>query len=220
MAVAQRVTIQHGTFTLPTGVKLGYTLWRPPGYDRHRARKYPLVLGNTFYGKGEALYQRSSQGPPWAPALAQCGAYVFVVRRSSWMGGIEKWSDNVLGAYKMLCQNLAFDRNQVYLFGASAETSYLNDFCVKHSDLFRGVMLLNPGRLVEVANLPRGKPAPKILISSGQLEGRGPSLKKYQEEAVRHGVAVEYLAPGWDALGPVPPRRGRAHPGHGPVRFR
>ena len=187
------MTVQHGTFTLATGVKLGYTLWRPPGYNRHRARKYPLVLGNTYYGRGEALYQRSLQGPPWAPALAQCGAYVFVVRRASWMGGIEKWADNVLGAYQMLTQNLAFDRDQVYLFGASAETSYLNDFCLKHPDLYRGVMLLNPGRLIELSALPRGKPAPKILISSGELEGRGPSLMRYQEEAVRYGVAVEYL---------------------------
>ena len=168
LAVAQRVTIQHGTFTLPTGVKLGYTLWRPPGYDRHRHRKYPLVLGNTFYGKGEALYQRSSQGPPWAPALAQCGAYVFVVRRASWMGGIEKWADNVLGAYQMLSHNLAFDRDQVYIFGASAETIFLNDFCVKHPDLFRGVMLLNPSRLIDVKSLPRSQPAPKLLISVGE----------------------------------------------------
>jgi hypothetical protein len=190
---ARRVDAQHGTFTLPSGRKVGYYLYLPAGFNRHSARKYPLLIGCTAFGIANRLFQNRPHGPLWAQAVADCGAYVVIVDRQYWFKGIEQWGENVMGGYELLVKNPTIDRQRVFLFAASAETKYLSEVMVGHPSLWRGALLLNPTALPELSGLPRGQPGPRMLMSLGELEHGEERMKRYQQEALRYGAPVEFV---------------------------
>lgn len=193
-SLATRIEELHGTLTLTNGRRLDYYVYPPAGFQQGDRKKYPLVLGNTLFVNGDPLYQGKTYGPLWVQALANGGAFVVVVDRRTWLGGIEQWSENILGIYQGVIQNPAVDMQRVFLFAASAETQYLSELLSKQSGLWKGVMLLNPGSLPDLSKLPPTQTVPKCLISLGALEGRNEQLKRYKTEAINHGMQVEYLA--------------------------
>ena len=177
---AKRLDAQQSFLTLGPGHRVGFYLYLPAGFDRHKNRKHPLVIGDTVYGAADRLYQNRPHGPSWAPAIANCGAYVVIVNRSSWMGGIQNWGENVMAVYDFLIKDPSIDRNRVFLYGASAETQYLSQLIVKKPGLWAGALLLNPGALPDLAALPLNQSAPRLLLSCGELERREESLKRYR----------------------------------------
>lgn len=193
-AFATRIAELHGTLTLTNGRRLDYYLYPPAGFRQGDGKKYPLVLGNTMFVNGDPLYQGKTYGPLWVQALASGGAFVAVVDRRTWFGGIEQWGENILGIYQGMVQNPAVDKQRVFLFASSAETQYLSELLSQQSRLWKGVMLLNPSSLPDLSKLPPTQTVPKCLISLGALEGRNEQLKRYKTEAINHGMQVEYLA--------------------------
>ncbi len=191
--LARRVEAQHGTLALPSRRRLDYYLFRPPDCVRREHKKYPVLIGDTVFVEKEPLYQNRPRGPLWAQAIADCGAFVVIVNRATWWGGIEHWEEDVMGLREHLARSARIDTQRMFLFGASAETSYVNQVVAKHPELWRGVILLNPGALMELPTLARGKPVPRMLISLGELEQGEKRTAQFQADAARCGMPVEYI---------------------------
>jgi hypothetical protein len=186
---AKDVDPLYGSVELASGHKLNYLLYMPANFDRHK--KYPLVIGCTPFWN---IKSHRPGDRPWLPGIvASCGAFVVSVDRAGWFDGIEQWGENVTDVYQRLIQNPCIDKNQVFLFGASAETQYLSELMSKSPGLWKGAILLNPGQLPDFSNSPLFQQRPKILISAGSEEHEDERLKKYQLDALKSGVMVEYI---------------------------
>ena len=177
----------RGSIKLPSGRSVDCIICPPGNFDRHK--KYPLVLGDTVLT--EPLY--NNEGRLWMPGIATCGAYVVIINRATWLGGIEQWEDNVVGVYKTLAQDPCIDTGQVYLFGISIETKYMDEFMAKSPKPWKGAILLNPIDLPDFSQSPPFQPRPKILISSGSEEHQEARIKMYQADALNYGAVVEYI---------------------------
>jgi hypothetical protein len=186
---AQLETRSGATLTLPSGGRLNYDIFPPVHAYEHPHRKYPLIIGNTQFG----VTMRGVHGRLWIPAMAACDAYVIVVNRVDWWQGLDRWSDNVRAVYNEATKTLPIDKGQVFLFGASAETTYMTPLITNSPALWKGVLFLNPTGLPDFSSAPPGLPRPRILISAGGLERGDARFKKYQDDALRWGVAVEYI---------------------------
>ncbi len=182
----------HGTATV-NGRKLDYYLYRPVGVTS-RWKKYPLVIGNTVLV--DAQYQQNPNGPLWAQALANCGAYVVIVDRRNWAGKeVAQWPENVIDIYDYLATNhtVNVDWNQVFLFASGSETPELNNLIIQRPELWKGAIFLKVSGSPDFSKLPQNKLAPKILISGGEIVGQAEKFKQYQENAVSFGVFVDYI---------------------------
>jgi F5/8 type C domain len=170
-----------------------YTVYLPADFYKHRHRKYPLVLGDTDFG----FAMRGEYGRMWAPSIAACNAFVIIVNRPDWFNRIDKWGEDVTTALERFSSCLPIDTHRVYLFGVSAETTPISEF-LKHSpERWRGVMLLNPTGLPDLAGTSSFRQMPKLLISVGGLEGLDERLKTYQAAALKEGMIVNLvIAPG------------------------
>ncbi len=191
--VIKRSDPVHGIATV-NGRKLEYYLYRPIGVTNHDKKKHSLVIGNTVFV--DAQYQQNPDGPLWAQALANCGAYVVIVDRRNWAGKeVAQWPENVMDIYDYLATNhtVNVDWNQVFLFASGSETPELNNLITQRPELWKGAIFLNASGLPDFHKLPRSKPAPKILISVGELVGQAEEFKQYQENALGFGVVVEYI---------------------------
>jgi hypothetical protein len=129
--------------------------------------------------------------------VAACDAFVVIVNRSDWWKGLESWGDEVAAAYDDLSRKLPIDKNRVFLFGASAETTYISQFVSNSPVRWAGVILLNPTGLPDLPKLPMSGPKPRFLLSAGGMEGNEKRLKEFQQQAVEHGVMVDVvISPG------------------------
>jgi hypothetical protein len=175
-------------FSVGLKPRVNCLVYPPPKIDPQK--KYPLVITDT-------LTYDAIHGPMFQSGLADCGAYVAIVERTSWNGGIGQWETNVLSLYQKLKQDPAIDTSRIYLYAASAETYYLSDLVEKTPGLWRGIILLNPSRLPDFSKSSLSQTRPKILISVGSEERAAERLKRYQANALQWGVVVDYLiAPG------------------------
>ncbi len=166
-----------------------YTVYLPVDFNPHSHRKYPLIIGATDFG----AVKDGAHGRLWVPAMAACDAYVVIVNRGGWWNGLDQWGDDVTTAYQQLSPYLHIDKNRVFLFGASAETSYMSDFMAKSPGLWAGAILLNPGGLPDFSKSPLFQQRPRILISAGGNEHEEDRLKKYQADALKSGVLVDVI---------------------------
>ncbi|HWC60424.1 MAG TPA: LamG-like jellyroll fold domain-containing protein [Verrucomicrobiae bacterium] len=169
------------------GTNLTCAVFRPANFNPHR--KYPLVIGDTRF----IVALNGVHGRQWVPCVAAGGAYVVIVERRGWWIGIDDWGKDVLTAYDALKQDLNIDTSQVFLFGSSAETQHMGELMTKSPQLWKGVILLNPAGVPEWNGAPFFQSRPKILISAGTDENNENELKRYQQEALTHGVQVEYV---------------------------
>jgi hypothetical protein len=177
----------RGSIKLPSGRSVDCIICPPGNFDRRK--KYPLVLGDTVLA--EPLY--NNEGRLWMPGIATCGAYVVIINRATWLGGVEQWGQNVMGVYQSLARDPCIDTGRVYLFAISVETKYMSDFMAKSPGPWKGAILLNPTTLPDFSQSPPFQPRPKILISSGSEEHQEARLKKYQADALNYGGVVEYI---------------------------
>jgi len=170
-----------------------YTIYLPADFYRHPHRKYPLVIGDTDFGFAAS----GAYGRMWAPAVASCNAFVVIVNRKDWFGGLDQWGERVAAAVDELSVRLPIDQDRMFLFGVSAETTYLGKFLNQSAPRWRGAILLNPSGLPELSGTSTFQPMPKILISAGELEGREKELKEFQQKMLNSGVLVDLaIAPG------------------------
>jgi len=190
---ARHVQALHDTLTLTNGRTVDYYLYPPVNLNLQQHKKYPLVIGDTMYQIPDSEHQYRLNGPLWAEAVACCDAYVMIVNRPTWKTGLNEWGENIMEAYKYLAVNQAIDTSHVFLFGVSAETSPLRKLAQERPELWKGLLLLNPVALPQINAMPPGKPAPKILISSGQAEKREDLFNRYQADAGQNGVLVNVL---------------------------
>jgi len=157
------------------------------------------VIGNTVFV--DSQYQQNPDGPLWAQALANCGAYVVIVDRRGWAGKeIGQWSLNIMDIYDYLTKDptVNVDWNRVFLFASGSEKQQLGQLIIQRPELWKGAMFLAPSALPDFLKMPRGKPAPKILISlagfeSGEGQGLEEQITQYQETALTYGVVVDYI---------------------------
>ena len=184
---AQEVTTLQKNMKLPGG-NATVTIYRPANFNPHK--KYPLMIGDT-------VISASINGPPFLKGVAACGETVAVVERPYWAGGIEQWAENVQGLYDQMKNDPSVDTSRVYLFAVSAETHYLCEMMATNSASWRGVLLLTPGQLPDLSQLPRFQLRPKILLDSGGEEHEEDRFREYQLDALSSGVLVEfYTYPG------------------------
>jgi hypothetical protein len=186
-AYARRIDAFHGF----SAHWMDYYLYPPADFNRHKNKKYPLVIGDTLFKRTDPEYQNRTHGPLWAPMLANSGAFVVIVERDRWVEGCDQLGNRIMSVYEQLAKNPMIDTNRVFLFGTSMETVYLSKLVENKPGLWAGAILLNPSQLPNLANLPSGKPVPKILISAGSAEGKE-RFKSYQKNAGQRGIPVEF----------------------------
>jgi hypothetical protein len=192
---AKREVRSHHSIQLPSGKTVAFDIFSPANLDRQsngkflHHNKYPMVIGNSVFGGG----MLGGHGWLWVPAMTAGNAYVVIVKRENWLEGIEQWGDNVTAVYNHVTDTLPIDKNQVFLFGASAETAYLGELMAKSPELWKGAILLNPGGLPDFSNSPADQLRPRILISAGARELEEATLKQYQESTLKSGLLVDYL---------------------------
>ncbi len=171
-----------------------YTVYMPVDYKLHPHRKYPLILGDTDFG----VVNNGAHGRLWVPAMAACGAYVVIANRGGWWNNLDKWGETVTTAYQRMSSLVSIDKSRIFVFGASAETTYISEFLTNSAVPCRGVILLNPTGLPDFSNLSPLQSRPKIFISAGELEQMDEKFKQYQKDALRYsGSLVDVvIAPG------------------------
>jgi hypothetical protein len=184
-----RVDHLNKSVQLPSGDILDYDIFMPNDFYKHPHRKYPLVIGDTYFGN----IVNGAHGRLWVPAIAACDAYVVIVNRRNWNDGIQQWGDDVMAVYNQLLENrLGIDKHRVFLFGVSAETEYVSEFATKSPGLWRGILFLNPTGLPDFSRSPKKQQRPGILISAGSEEHEEDRFKKYQADALMSGALVEF----------------------------
>jgi hypothetical protein len=186
---ASRRNHTSGTVHLPSGGDLNYDIFQPAHFNRRVNHKFPLVIGDTYFGN----VVNGAHGRLWVPALAAGDAYVVIVNRRDWAAGIDQWGDDVMAAYRQLLDNPNIDQNRVFLFGVSAETQYLSKFVAEFPGLWTGVILLNPTGLPDFSQSPPFQPRPRMLLSAGGEEGEENRFKRFQADALKSGVLVDYI---------------------------
>jgi hypothetical protein len=172
---------------LPSGRTVNCTVFPPTDFDPHK--KYPLLLGDTMF----VTTFNGDHGRLWIPAISTCGAYVVFAERDDWWGGMEQWEENIKGVYHALAKDPCIDRQRVFLFASSAETQYLS-ICLEDSpSLWKGAIFLNPTILPYFSKSLPFQSRPKILISTGGDEQEDDRFKRFQAEALKSGVMVDYV---------------------------
>lgn len=170
--------------------KLHYYLYRPTHFDRHK--RYPVLLGDTLFG--QLAYQRDFDGPSWAEAMANCGAYVVIVAREQWvLSDDQEWGRSVLALFDELKRDPTVDADQIFLYGVSVETVYLSKLLAQQPEPWKGVLLLNPSALPDLSAMEPDRRLPQMLISAGKEEHRSEEYKRFQKEASRRGMKVEVV---------------------------
>ena len=165
--------------TLPSGRVVDCTIFPPANFNRHK--KYPLLIADSAWAVNEWKVPET------------CGAYVAVTHRAGWWEGIEQIDENILGAYNHLIQKPNIDVRRVYPCITSAETWYFNKMLTNTPGLWNGVILVQAVVLPDFSGVPPFQSRPRILITAGGREHKEDWLKKYQQDALSHGVVVEYF---------------------------
>jgi len=193
-AEAKHEHFNGATLRLPSGETIHYVVFPPDDASKYPHRKRPLVLGDTIVNND----LRAARGRIWVPALNASGAYVVIVTRGSWWGGIEQWGHNVRALYDQAVKTLPIDKSRVFLFGTSAEAGNTDDLIAQSPGLWRGVIYINPaGPLPDFSKASLLEQRPRIYLSAGALEGEDASFKHDQEKALQSGAIVQYvIAPG------------------------
>jgi hypothetical protein len=163
-------------FTNSNGKQKRCLLW-PPSHIAV-GKKYPLIIGQQPYAWWQACPQIAANG----------GCYFALVDRPSWFEDLENWEDEVMKVYGLMAKNPNVDTNQVFLYGMSAETSYVSNLLSEKPDLWRGAILFNP----------TGTPDPSAIRISSMLilDGTddGDAIKRwtdYQNKAALEGITVK-----------------------------
>jgi hypothetical protein len=158
-----------GSLILPSGRNISFSISLPVHLDRRRSRRFPLIIS------GEYLSGYSSM-------FANCDVIHVYEGRKGWeKADNQEWETNTWALYNYLAASPFVDKNQVYLGAASRESYLLNDLLIQHPNSWKGVLLLNPTELPDVAVLASAWHPPKIFISAGteEADGNENGIKKF-----------------------------------------
>ena len=113
-----------------------------------------------------------------------------MVTRPFWRNQhIENWGADAMAMYEVLAKNPNVDTNRIFLWGRSMETGYLCQLLAEKPNLWKGVILFDPGGLPDLEGL-RGK---KLFIITGNDADNAKYLKKYQDQAAAAGVSLTLI---------------------------
>jgi hypothetical protein len=154
-----------------------YHLWTPePTMFR---KKFPVIIGQTPYA-----------WTPYPHVAVQAGFCFVTVDRPSWHTDLDQWADDVMGVYKNLKSHPRVDVSKAYLYGRSAETSYLSSLAAQTQQLWKGALLFSPGMLPDLHQCR----FPKMFVDVGERDHNTlQRLTKFQAEAAVLGVPVRVL---------------------------
>jgi hypothetical protein len=185
---ARYVTPQWGETTDHFNRPVGYSLWPPRGLVA--GKKYPLIIGQTV--NGETLgYQQ---------VVANSGCFFAMANRPYWLGKkLLDWPADVSALFQLMARNPNVDTQRVFLWGRSAETSFLGRLLEEQPQSWSGVILFDPSGLPDVKKLR----VSKMLIITGRDAGNARRLVDYQAQAARAGISVKLILQ--DRTGHYPP---------------
>lgn len=171
---------------------LDYYIYQPAHFDRNK--KYPVLIGCTpFYLLNQNSYQlnfNNANGANWLAAVAAGEAYVVIINRATWDGGIENFENNVMALHEQLIIEPTIDKDRFFLFGISAETQYMSRLIERRPELWKGCLFLSPSGLPDLSKISPGSRLPKMLVSAGADEQRSQQFAKFQKAACARGIAV------------------------------
>jgi dienelactone hydrolase len=155
----------------------GYSLWSPAALSPQK--KYPVIITQTV-----------NEWLPCTQTAANLGCYFAMVTRPFWRNQhIENWGADAMAMYEVLAKNPNVDTNRIFLWGRSMETGYLCQLLAEKPNLWKGVILFDPGGLPDLEGL-RGK---KLFIITGNDADNAKYLKKYQDQAAAAGVSLTLI---------------------------
>ena len=165
------------------GHRLGYDLYRPVNFNW--GKKYPMLIGDTVFG--QFAYQRDFDGPSWAEAMANCGAYVVIVERKDWLPkDDQEWSRGVMALYDQLKGDPTVDRGRVFLYGASLEPATCRGWLNRGPGFGKGCCCSIRACCRTFRTSKRGD-VPHFLISAGKEEGETERFRKVPSRGLRSG---------------------------------
>jgi hypothetical protein len=185
---AKAAQVYNVSIQLPSGHVVTLVVFPPANFNPHK--KYPLVLGDTMF----VVALGGSHVRCWVPTVSSCGAFVVFINRGDWWQGIDQWEPDIMGLYHCLANDPCIDRQQVFLFATTAETTYLSRCLEEYPGLWKGAILMGPGQLPHFSKSSPLQSRPRILISTGsQYEYNDDEFKQYQAESLKSGAQVEYV---------------------------
>ena len=161
------------------GKTVNYHLWSP--VEKSPRKKYPLIVCQTYY-----------RWMPEAQAVANSGGYFAIAERPTFFSKeSEDFSQDVLSVYRAVARSERIDSERVYLWGSSAEGSYVSQSMLEQPDVWKGAFL--EGALGPTPELIKG-PVSEFTIILGELdEDRVKLATKYVDDAARTGVPVRVV---------------------------
>jgi dipeptidyl aminopeptidase/acylaminoacyl peptidase len=183
--------VQLGQFRLPTGRLVRFRLLLPDNLDRTSGSKHSLVIHGSR-ALGDTSTSETAHIALWNQALTHRGAFVASVLRNDWLDLDHQAANDMLAVYEHLTQRPDIDAAHVFLYGSSAETTFISPFVEAHPELWAGVMLLDGSQLIDLSKLPPGQRCPPVLLSFGTSKNANPSAHylKFRDELIRNSVPV------------------------------
>jgi predicted esterase len=160
-----------------------FTVVPPANFSRQK--KYPMVIGTSFYEWAPIAHG------VYAQALAHSGAFVVLVNYrwdQSRPETIFNHTNNVLAVYDQMVANPCIDKNRVYLFGFSAGTMVVHELVKDYPGRWRGIMLMNAGWLPN----PKEGMVGQVLMTAGSTENQDARFRHYQDELCRIGIPASW----------------------------
>jgi dienelactone hydrolase len=196
----------------------GIVAYPPTGYDPRKHKKYPVVLTSIGFAEAQPYISQYAEAVANAGAY-----FVIVDQHwNNRNEGITIWETNVYSFYSALIADtghedtgqkqtpkqtpaslrnkpapipisIDIDKNRIFLLSNSAQSVGLMQLLTQYPGLCNGAIMFVPGGLSEPSKMVSlmGRPL-KILVS--QQDGRSEEyLKKFQEDASKTGIAMDYI---------------------------
>src|SRR6202042_3004748 len=104
---------------------------------------------------------------------------------------LQNWGDDVMSVYKTLLKDpqINMDTNQMYLWGRSAETAPLSALLEQNPDLWKGLIIFDPGGLLNLEQLRQKR----LFFITGRDSPSAQELLQYQTRAYEMGVPLKLI---------------------------
>jgi hypothetical protein len=173
----------------------GIVVYPPANYDPAKHKKYPIVITSIGFKAAQPYISQ------YAEAVANAGAYFVDIDRpwDNKGNGISVWETTMYNFYKALNDQMAqihdidFDKRRIFILSNSAQSDGLMHILTQHPGLCKGVIMFVPANLSDPSKLISIKSQPLKILVSAQDGTPEEYLKRYQEDAYKTGVTMEYL---------------------------
>lgn len=199
--------IQPQIVTVPLSVEpkpVPIVIYPPAGYDPAKSKKYPVVITSIGFAAAQPYISQ------YAEAVANAGAYFMIVDRP-WNNrgeGIGNWEKLMFSFYDYLLQETGkkqdpwsktkaataelplIDKSRIFLLSNSAQSVGLMSMLQQRPDMCKGAIMFVPSNPKAVDLVGAWKPLKLLITTQG---GRGDYFQKFQEEAWKEGVMMDYV---------------------------